>query len=171
MADNLTEYIKDWDDFQQEIRLKKEDINIELNRIDILNRAFYKLKNVINQKYNDLYKIQLETNEDFLKKISEFRIRNNILNVHYEEILNVENIPNVLSCEEYNNYIESINYTESYDYNLMEDDCPICLEKMVLNSELHKTFCNHHYHPKCLKNYLTKLCIKPICPMCRNNIR
>ena len=118
-----------------------------------------------------MHKVQDEINEDFLQKISEFRIRNNMLNVHYDEILNRENLNGPLTLDEYNNYIELINYNEEYDYNLIDDECPICLETFVLNSELNRTSCNHHYHPKCLKNYLTKLCINPICPMCRTNIR
>ena len=171
MADNLTEYIKDWNDFQEEIRSKKQDIDSELNRIDILNKAFNKLKNVINKKCNDLYNIQEQINDDFLQKISEFRVRNELLREHYDQILNEENLNGPLNIQEYNNYIKSINYTDSYDHNLTNDECPICLEKFILNSELHKTSCNHHYHPKCLKNYLTKLCLTPICPMCRKNIK
>ena len=47
--------------------------------------------------------------------------------------------------------------------------CPICLDKMELDSALVKTNCGHHFHQTCLKKWLTVDCHQPNCPMCRNS--
>lgn len=53
-----------------------------------------------------------------------------------------------------------MNLNNTYTYNKME--CPICFE--VLNSNIHTTSCNHHFHKNCIKNI-------EICPICRRDIQ
>ena len=49
--------------------------------------------------------------------------------------------------------------------------CPICLEELKYNRIWHSPTCGHLFHPKCLQTYLTKMCIKPTCPICRENVK
>jgi len=49
--------------------------------------------------------------------------------------------------------------------------CPICLEDLQYKRVWHSPKCGHLFHPKCLQTYLTKKCIKPICPVCRVNVK
>lgn len=49
--------------------------------------------------------------------------------------------------------------------------CPICLEDLQYKRVWHSPNCGHLFHPKCLQTYLRKKCIKPICPVCRVNVK
>tara|TARA_B100000902_G_scaffold42093_1_gene49733 strand:+ start:14125 stop:14676 length:552 start_codon:yes stop_codon:yes gene_type:complete len=49
--------------------------------------------------------------------------------------------------------------------------CSICLEELKYNRIWHSPKCGHMFHPKCLQTYLTKKCIKPTCPICRENVK
>tara|TARA_Y100000389_G_scaffold205145_2_gene264076 strand:- start:3756 stop:4367 length:612 start_codon:yes stop_codon:yes gene_type:complete len=52
-----------------------------------------------------------------------------------------------------------------------ETDCPICLDTLKFGLTWHQLKCGHMYHPKCLKQYLTKKCIRTECPTCRKDVR
>jgi hypothetical protein len=45
-----------------------------------------------------------------------------------------------------------------------ENNCPICVDEMVISSELHKTQCNHVFHISCLTTWIKN---KSSCPLCR----
>ena len=45
--------------------------------------------------------------------------------------------------------------------------CPICLDNLLYKRVWHSMRCKHLFHPKCLQHYLTKKCIQPKCPVCR----
>ena len=47
--------------------------------------------------------------------------------------------------------------------------CSICLDNLEDNRIWHQLNCGHFYHPKCLKLFLTKKCIEPRCPVCRES--
>ena len=52
-----------------------------------------------------------------------------------------------------------------------ETECPICLDTLKFGLTWHQLKCGHMYHPKCLKQYLTKKCIRTECPTCRKDVR
>jgi hypothetical protein len=52
-----------------------------------------------------------------------------------------------------------------------ELECCIFLEGFKKGCTIHRTSCNHHFHPKCLGRYLKKECLTPACPMCRKDLR
>jgi hypothetical protein len=68
----------------------------------------------------------------------------------------------------------SVKNTKKYarENNLVGENCPICLEEFKSQCTLHKTRCNHHFHPKCLRQlkeqYQNRRRIR--CPMCRTNL-
>jgi len=68
----------------------------------------------------------------------------------------------------------SVKNTKKYarENNLVGENCPICLEEFKSQCTLHKTRCNHHFHPKCLKQlkeqYRNLRRIR--CPICRTNL-
>lgn len=53
------------------------------------------------------------------------------------------------------------------------DECPICYDEILTKSNAFITDCGHHYHKKCLFNYIhskwrtTSYCSTARCPMCR----
>lgn len=51
--------------------------------------------------------------------------------------------------------------------NLLLDECPICLEKYVVNDKILNLECNHKFHKGCLSEWLKN---NNTCPQCRENI-
>ena len=52
------------------------------------------------------------------------------------------------------------------EYINVEEDCPICLEK--LDGKIGHLECNHYFHEKCLNQWVKKSTNKD-CPICRKN--
>ena len=50
-------------------------------------------------------------------------------------------------------------------------ECCICADVIKSRQHICITKCNHVFHKKCLKTWLTEKCPKPTCPMCRTDIR
>ena len=55
--------------------------------------------------------------------------------------------------------------------NISDTTCPICQEE--INPRCHCTVlkCGHYFHKNCAKEWFTKQCEKPTCPMCRKDVR
>lgn len=53
----------------------------------------------------------------------------------------------------------------------MDLTCGICLDDLKVGNRWAITKCNHGFHPKCIKRWLTKECIHPKCPMCNMDVR
>lgn len=51
------------------------------------------------------------------------------------------------------------------------DNCAICLDTLLLRRTWHGLACGHVFHPKCLKVWLQTQCRKPVCPLCRYDVR
>ena len=78
-----------------------------------------------------------------------------------------------LSRKRYKELVESEKNNKKYRSanGIDELECCICLEEFKKGYIIHRTSCNHHFHPKCLTRYLTKECLTPNCPMCRKDLR
>tara|TARA_B100001250_G_scaffold106894_1_gene90106 strand:- start:3643 stop:4197 length:555 start_codon:yes stop_codon:yes gene_type:complete len=80
-----------------------------------------------------------------------------------------------LNIKEYKEYIisrkGSVKLAKQLNQNNEERVCPICLEPLLLNRMWHSPHCEHLFHPRCLKYYLTKKCRKPLCPVCRTDVK
>uniref|UniRef100_A0A6C0KZL5 RING-type domain-containing protein n=1 Tax=viral metagenome TaxID=1070528 RepID=A0A6C0KZL5_9ZZZZ len=80
-----------------------------------------------------------------------------------------------LSNQDYNKYIVSrkgsVKLAKKLDQHNEQRLCPICLEPLLLKRMWHSPHCDHLFHPKCLKYYLTKKCKKPLCPVCRTDVK
>jgi len=66
----------------------------------------------------------------------------------------------------YSTFILSVYKITSND-NLLLDECPICLEKYVVNDKILNLECNHKFHKGCLSEWLKN---NNTCPQCRENI-
>ena len=90
------------------------------------------------------------------------------------------NIMKNLSLEDF--FVNEI--TVSIKDNLIDENCPICLEKITKQNGC-MTKCKHCFHKNCLKEYIKQSCLKKIinnlienqfdsfkidCPYCRQNI-
>ena len=75
-----------------------------------------------------------------------------------------EEEPIRLSLEQYNQVVKPITP------NVFEDSCSICCESYCSSVNTVVTKCGHIFHDNCLKNWLTKMCNKPTCPVCRCNL-
>ena len=51
--------------------------------------------------------------------------------------------------------------------NTICEECPICLEPIDDDKDSSTLKCNHKYHKVCLKMWLDR---KPICPLCRMDV-
>lgn len=74
-----------------------------------------------------------------------------------------------------NNIIESIKQKIKKVVLLVETkmfnhDCPICFEHFKLNEEVYELKCKHHYHPKCLDEWIKQKGKKSSCPLDRKKI-
>tara|TARA_B100000902_G_scaffold265513_1_gene251613 strand:- start:28167 stop:28721 length:555 start_codon:yes stop_codon:yes gene_type:complete len=81
----------------------------------------------------------------------------------------------MLNNKDYNKYIisrkGSVKLAKKLGQNNEQRLCPICLEPLLLKRIWHSPHCDHLFHPKCLKYYLTKKCKKPLCPVCRTDVK
>lgn len=80
-----------------------------------------------------------------------------------------------LSHDEYNSSIirRKGTHAEAKKLGHTQDEvntCAICLEELKYNRVWHSLGCNHLFHPKCLKQYLTQKCYTPCCPTCREPV-
>ena len=71
-----------------------------------------------------------------------------------------------LTDEEYDRCVDRVSETDSEDLDTL---CGICLEKITTNHVI--TTCGHDFHDACLREYLTSKCQRPVCPMCRHDVR
>lgn len=53
---------------------------------------------------------------------------------------------------------------------MFNQDCPICFEHFNLNEEVYELKCKHHYHPKCLDEWIKQKGNKSTCPLDRKKI-
>ena len=80
-----------------------------------------------------------------------------------------------LTAQEYTDSIKKYKGSQRVlnDLGLPTDNnptCPICLESLLYKRIWHGTRCGHLFHPRCLQHYLTKKCVQPKCPVCREMI-
>jgi hypothetical protein len=53
---------------------------------------------------------------------------------------------------------------------MFNQDCPICFEYFNLNEEVYELKCKHHYHSKCLDEWIKQKGNKSTCPLDRKKI-
>jgi E3 ubiquitin-protein ligase RNF13 len=58
----------------------------------------------------------------------------------------------------------------SEDELQIQNECSICLESYVKNQKVISLPCNHVFHSKCIKPWITKNEQSPTCPNCRETI-
>ena len=75
-----------------------------------------------------------------------------------------------LDKDEYKQNIKMVRVTKKLKREL-DNVCGICLEELKVGNMCAMTKCNHGFHPKCLKRWLTKECVHPKCPMCNKDVR
>ena len=76
----------------------------------------------------------------------------------------------VLEKSEYNKLVTVVRGTKKLGKEL-DLTCGICLDEVKVGNKWAITKCNHVFHPKCIKRWLTKECIHPKCPMCNTDVR
>lgn len=69
------------------------------------------------------------------------------------------------------NQLKGTPYTQSFGslLSVQQPSCPICFEDFSAGDDvIDLPSCNHLYHTQCIKVWLEK---NPLCPMCRSNVR
>ena len=84
-------------------------------------------------------------------------------NNNYVEIEDIQNDTqiNYISFSELN----SLEHEEQYKENTSNVVCSICLEEYKYNEMLSVMSCDHKFHKDCLKDWLQK---SNVCPLCNN---
>ena len=57
------------------------------------------------------------------------------------------------------------------ELNIEDKVCPICQDEIKPRCHCTILKCGHMYHKNCAREWLTKQCEKPTCPMCRKDVR
>jgi hypothetical protein len=79
----------------------------------------------------------------------------------------LEDIKIHLTIEEFNTYLEVVeNIPDNEICCICQEECNIQEEKIVKIKK-----CGHIGHQKCFREYFLKKCIKPVCPVCRTNLK
>lgn len=158
-----------------------------MNYIDNILDVFSNLSNLSN--LNDISDIsdisdfeeihQIELNQRVinsvysLRRTIELRVNNEYIinNINFEEFINdfeneteYEDIKITLSESEFSK-LNSVILDESI---LINKDCSICLDKLLLSNNLIILKCNHIYHKDCIKSWFNQ---STKCPICRCEIR
>ena len=86
---------------------------------------------------------------------------------------NLEPMKATISPKRYKELVKSEKNKKKYrlENGIDELECCICLEEFKKGCIIHRTSCNHRFHPNCLGRYLKKECLTPTCPMCRKDLR
>ena len=50
------------------------------------------------------------------------------------------------------------------------DDCPVCLERMLSGQTAWRLPCLHQVHHSCARRYFGARGVKPLCPLCRSDV-
>mmetsp|Transcript_13273 Transcript_13273/g.17498 ORF Transcript_13273/g.17498 Transcript_13273/m.17498 type:complete len:467 (+) Transcript_13273:188-1588(+) len=75
-----------------------------------------------------------------------------------------------LACQRRNEdyvLLKSFKHKKKSDQDEEEDVCPICLDPFVSGTQLAETSCGHKFHVQCIKLWLQK---SWICPLCRREL-
>lgn len=103
-------------------------------------------------------------------KYYEETLRHEIWQMRYENSGYFVEASNICSFS-INIYPKRINYKECFDK--CDDDCPICLETIGKKRHAKTEGCNHHFHIKCLNEYVTSQLESgnlACCPLCRGGV-
>jgi hypothetical protein len=107
------------------------------------------MNNSINSNNNNIYSLNLNSIENYV-------------NFAIDELFNgfIEEINNFVKPEEYSKNITT-KQLEKLEKGYSTKTCSICLET---NNESVRLPCGHFYHENCIKTWLTK---KSLCPLCK----
>ena len=76
---------------------------------------------------------------------------------------------NFQTLEDANKLLNDTEY--QIKYNTIDESCIICLEKIIVNTKIIRTKCNHHFHTECFEKYLVYNNFnKSGCPICRGEL-
>ena len=133
------------------------------NSENYLENITYFINNIQSQNIDDLI------SETFLDTVREL-YNNNILNFQNSS----ENQNITFEFNNINNNNNNFNISNGYkkikesDNELLNSQCPICIDPFKINECYRKLCCNHIFHKKCIDRWIKK--DKNECPMCRSNI-
>ena len=78
----------------------------------------------------------------------------------------------VLSNEEFASLpVKTMSKKLEKELNIRDKTCPICQDEIKPRCHCTVLKCGHFFHKNCAKEWLTKQCEKPTCPMCRKDVR
>jgi hypothetical protein len=132
-----------------------------------MNKEYY--NNNMNKEYYNNYDNNYNMTDDEYININELGYYGIVL------ILSLSFCPQImrllnLGFNKYKNilfYRKFLKKVSLNDNELLITNCCICLEDYKINEKYFHLECNHKYHEKCLKLWLTK---NNTCPICRYDI-
>ena len=76
--------------------------------------------------------------------------------------------PNIKNNNNMSELLEEVNVTEKILEKKEQEECAICLGDFELNEKICYLPCFHFFHAECIKDYIKK---KPICPICNHKVQ
>ncbi|PIA45617.1 hypothetical protein AQUCO_01600083v1 [Aquilegia coerulea] len=96
-------------------------------------------------------------------------MRLDVENMSYEELLDLEdrigNVSNGLSNGTINELLQHKKYFILSEENASKESCTICQEDYIEEEELGTLNCGHEFHHTCIKQWLRR---KNVCPVCKS---
>ena len=83
-----------------------------------------------------------------------------------------EPVANRLDDRGFDSCVETVRMSKAIrEKYCLDPVCVICQEDINSRQKCSILKCNHLYHTKCIKEWLTKTCETPSCPTCRKDVR
>lgn len=156
---NLGNYYYNNAIFQYEPEPEPEN-NIDYEPEDNINFYYEQQNNIQNEPNNVLYQEMPIHLEDEPLEDMEFPLG-------FLDPVNVR-----LTNEEFDKLpIRTMSKKLVKELDIQDKTCAICQDEINPRCHCNVFHCGHIFHKKCAHQWLTKHCEKPICPMCRIDIR
>ena len=92
----------------------------------------------------------------------------------YEVNQEFEPVRNRIDPDDFEEYVEPVEFCNIHEYMDLDKSetitCPICQDD-ITGGIVGVTPCQHMFHNKCIKKWLTKKCTHPVCPSCNTDVR
>ena len=169
---DITEFTPDLDTYEHRFSVDDRKHNRKLDLI--LIEQTYKHLFLCNQSTYEVFKMRIPRSERVAFATLDDVIQNNEFEDEYDDG-DFENVSVRLTRDEYSTFFKRMvmgkKTAKQLNIDINNTECCICAENIKSRQHISVTKCNHIFHMKCLRTWLTEKCQTPTCPMCRTDVR